>query len=68
MGTNTLTLPESAFVDMLKALPQESLLDIFYKAVIQNDLEPLSEKERKDREKAKEELKKGQTINWKDIK
>jgi len=67
MGTKTLSMPEDAIVSLLKSLKKKTLPDIFWKAVVESDISPLKEDEKKDREKAREELKRGLTLKWKDL-
>ncbi|MBI5101304.1 MAG: hypothetical protein HZB33_05665 [Nitrospirae bacterium] len=67
MGTKTLSMPEDAIVSLLKSLEKKKLPDIFWKAVVEADISPLKEDEKKDREKAREELKRGLTLKWKDL-
>jgi hypothetical protein len=67
MGTKTLSMPEDAIVSLLKSLEKKTLPDIFWKAVVESDISPLKEDEKKDREKAREELKRGLTLKWKDL-
>lgn len=67
MGTKTLSMPEDAIVSLLKSLEKKTLPDIFWKAVVESDVSPLKEDEKKDREKAREELKRGLTRKWKDL-
>ncbi len=67
MGTKTLSMPEDAIVSLLKSLEKKALPDIFWKAVVESDVTPLKEDEKKDRERAREELKRGLTLKWKDL-
>jgi hypothetical protein len=67
MATKTLTLPEDAVVNLLKTLPEEVLIDIFWKTIVECDITPLSEDERKGVEKALTEFKEGKTIKWEEL-
>jgi hypothetical protein len=67
MGIKTLSMPEDAIVSLLKSLEKKKLPDIFWKVVVESDVSPLKEDEKKDREKAREELKRGLTVKWKDL-
>ena len=67
MGTKTLSMPEDAIVSLLKSLEKKTLPDIFWKAVVESDVSPLKEGEKKDRDLAREELKQGHTLKWKDL-
>lgn len=67
MGAKTLTMPEDALVGMLKSLHEKTLLDVFWKSVVQCDTSALRADEKKDRRKAREELKQGLTIKWHDL-
>ncbi len=64
MGAKTLTMPEDALVGMLKSLHEKTLLDIFWKTVVQCDTSALRAEEKEDRRKAREELKQGLTVKW----
>jgi|MudIll2142460700_1097286.scaffolds.fasta_scaffold163420_2 hypothetical protein len=67
MGIKTLSMPEDAIVSLLKSLEKKKLPDIFWKVVVESDVSPLKKDEKKDREKAREELKRGLTVKWKDL-
>ncbi len=67
MDTRTLDMPEDALVNMLKALPEDALIDIFWKTVVKNDISPLTREEKKEVERGKIEYEKGETIKWKDL-
>jgi hypothetical protein len=67
MGTKTLSMPEDAIVSLLKSLEKKKLPDIFWKTVVECDVSPLKEDEKKDRKKAREELRRGFTLKWKDL-
>lgn len=68
MGTETLSMPEDALVNMLKALPEDTLIRIFWKIVAKFDISPLTSEEREDVRRARIELEKGETTKWKDLK
>lgn len=67
METKTLTMPEDAVINMLKSLPEDDLIDIFWKTLVKGDVSPISKEEREDIERAKVEFEKGETIKWEDI-
>lgn len=67
MGTKTLTMPEDALVGMLKTLPEDILVDVFWRTVVESDLSPLSREERELVSKGKREHKKGETIKWQNL-
>ena len=68
MGSKTLTMPEDAIVNLLKSLPDDVLIDVFWKTVVESDTTALSKDEKEDIEAAKTDVKKGQTVRWEDIK
>jgi hypothetical protein len=68
MTTKTLSMPEYVVIDMLKTLPEKDLVDIFWKTIISCDVSPLTDDERKDIRKSKDELIKGETLKWENIK
>ena len=47
MVEKTLPLPEDALVSMLKSLPEDVLVDVFWKALIENDVSSLTVEEKK---------------------
>ncbi|MBI4823833.1 MAG: hypothetical protein HY805_06350 [Nitrospirae bacterium] len=67
MGIKTLTVPEDALVNMLKTLPKDNLIEVFWRSVVETDVAPLTPAEREEIKKAKAEFKKGETVRWKDI-
>lgn len=68
MSLNTISIPESSIVNMLMDLPKSSLINIFWQVMATFDTSHLSKQEKEDIKIAKEELKKGETIRWQDIK
>lgn len=67
MGTKTLTMPEDALVSMLKTLPEDILIDVFWRTVVESDITALTKQEKALIGKGKLEHKKGETIKWKDL-
>ena len=67
MSSKTLTMPEDALVNMLKTLPGDVLIDVFWKTVVGSDISPLTKGEKELVSKAKSERKKGETIKWQDL-
>ena len=67
MGTKTLTMPEDALVNMLKTLPEDILIDVFWRTVVESDISPLTKEEKELISKGKLEHKKGETIKWQDL-
>ena len=53
---------------MLKGLPENALMDIFSKMLIEGDTSPLNDEEGTSYKEALQEHEKGQPINWKDLK
>jgi len=64
MLAKTLTIPEDAMVNMLKTLPEDILVEVFWKALVESDVSPLTHEERKEIDKGRIEFKKGETIKW----
>ena len=67
MGSKTLTMPEDALVNMLKTLREDSLIDVFWRTVVESDISPLTMEEKRRINKGKLEHKKGETIRWQDL-
>ncbi|MEW6110342.1 MAG: hypothetical protein AB1632_14420 [Nitrospirota bacterium] len=67
MGTKTLTMPEDAIVNMLKTLPEDILIDVFWRTVVESDIAALTKEEKGLISKGKLEHIKGKTIKWQDL-
>jgi hypothetical protein len=67
MRTKTITMPQDAIVGMLKALPENALLEIFWKSFAQAEDAPLSKDERSDLAAADAEFERGETVRWDDL-
>ena len=68
MGSKTLTMPEDALVNMLKTLPEDVLIEVFWRTVVTNDTDSLLSDEKEAIATGREELEKGETVKWEDIK
>lgn len=64
----TISIPEKSIIVMLKALPRDTLVDIFSKTLIENDVSPLTDKEKASYARALKEYEKGQVTSWEDLK
>ena len=64
MSSKTLSLPEEALVNMLKALPESVLVDVFWKTLPKSDVSPLTREEVERIRRGKEEFEKGETTKW----
>ena len=64
----TVSISEDSIISMLKELPENILVDIFSRMLIQSDTSPLSGKEQTSYEEALKEHEKGETISWEDLK
>ena len=64
----TVLISEDSIISMLKELPENILLDIFSKMLIQSDTSPLTNEEQTSYKEALREHEKGETINWEDVK
>ena len=53
---------------MLKALPEDALMDIFTKILVQSDRAPLTDEEEASYKTALKEHEKGEVINWENLK
>ena len=52
----------------MKTLPEDVLIDIFWKTIVEVDVSPLTAEEKEEIKKAKDEYGKGETIKWKNLK
>lgn len=68
MSSKTLSVPEEALISMLKTIPEDVLVDIFWKTLVESDVSPLTKEERDELEKGKREFEKGETVKWKNLK
>jgi hypothetical protein len=53
---------------MLKGLPENALMDIFSKMLIESDTSPLNDEEETSYREALQEHEKGQAVNWENLK
>ena len=67
MGIKTLTMPEDALINMLKTLPEDILIDVFWRTVVESDITALTTEEKALIGKGKLEHKKGETTKWQDL-
>ena len=67
MTIKTVSMPEDVVINLLRTLPEEDLVDIFWKSLVKSDISPLTEEEENDIRKAKKELEKGETVSWEDL-
>ena len=63
----TVSISEDSIISMLKGLPEDVLLDIFSKMLIQGDTSPLTNDEQTSYKEALRDHEKGETINWEDL-
>ena len=64
----TILIPENSIIEMLKALPEDALMDIFSKILVQSDVSPLTDEEEASYKKALKEYEKGEVISWENLK
>ena len=55
-------MPEDSIVAMLKTLPEDILIDIFWKTMVESDTSPLTDEEKEEMERGKKEFERGETI------
>jgi len=67
LNTKNLSIPEDTIINMLKRLPKDVLVDIFWKTLVESDTTPLTLEEKEDIEKGIKEFQNRNTIKWKDI-
>lgn len=63
----TVSISEDSIIAMLKGLPENTLMDIFSKMLIQSDTSPLSDEEEISYREALQKHEKGETISWDDL-
>ena len=64
----TIPIPENSIIEILKALPEDTLIDILSKVLIHSEASPLTDEERASYEKAMKEYEKGEVVTWEDLK
>jgi len=64
----TILVPEDSIVEMLRALPEKTLVEIFSKILIESDSSPLTGDEETSYNKALREHEKGEVISWESLK
>jgi hypothetical protein len=64
----TVSISEDSIISMLKGLPENILMDIFSKMLIQSDTSPLTAEEETSYKEALKEHEKGEIISWEDLK
>lgn len=67
MGSKVVRLPQESIVHMLKALPEDALVEIFWQSFVEVDRSPMTSSERADLETAVQEFKQGETVKWRDL-
>ncbi len=60
----TVSIPEKSIIEMLRALPEDTLMDIVSKVFMESDVFPLTKEERVSYKKAMRERERGETISW----
>ena len=68
MSGRTITMPEATIIALLKTLPEDILIDIFWKTVVESDISPLTRTEKKRVETGKKEFILRETTRWEDLK
>jgi len=64
----TVSISEDSIIAMLKGLPENTLMDIFSKMLIQSDTSPLTDEEETSYKEALKEHEKGEIISWENLK
>jgi len=63
----TVSISEDSIIAMLKGLPENTLMDIFSRMLIESDNAPLTTEEKTSYKYALREHEKGDTISWEDL-
>ncbi len=64
----TISIPEKSIIGMLKALPQDTLVDIFSKILIESDVSPMTDEEKASYIKALKDYQEGKVTSWENLK
>jgi hypothetical protein len=64
----TVSISEDSIIAMLKGLPEETLVDLFSKTLIQSETSRLTAEEEASYKQALAERDKGETVSWESLK
>jgi len=64
----TVVISEDSIIAMLKGLPEDTLMEIFSKTLVQSDTSPLTAEESAFYKKALKEREKGELTSWQNLK
>ena len=64
----TVLISEDSIIAMLKGLPEDTLMDVFSKMLVQGDNSPLTDDENVCYKRALKKYEKGEVISWEDLK
>ena len=64
----TISIPEKSIIGMLKALPQDTLVDIFSKILIESDVSPMTDEEKTSYAMALKDYQESKVTSWEDLK
>lgn len=64
MARDCIMIPQDSLLEILKFQPESVLIKLFDNLIISSDDSPLTDEEKLDIEKGKEEYLKGETIAW----
>jgi len=64
MEVKNVSIPIDIIIELLKKLDEEAKQEVFEKVFLEEDTTPLTMEEKYEIEKAKKELKNGETIPW----
>ena len=64
----TILISEDSIIAMLRGLPEDALLDIFSKMLLESDTSPLADEENASYREALKEHDRGELIGWRDLK
>ncbi|TAL31780.1 MAG: hypothetical protein EPN93_17010 [Spirochaetes bacterium] len=67
MPVKKISIPEDVIIGMLRSVPESSLVEIFWKAVVREDTAPLNSAEKRAVKDALDAYTHGTTTNWKSV-
>ena len=65
MTIKTVSMPEDVVINLLRTLPEEDLVDIFWKSLVKSDISPHTEEEEMISGRLRRSLKKGKHFHGK---
>jgi len=63
----TVSISEETIIAMLRELPESTLMDMFWKILVDSDTSPLTDEENASYREALQEHERGEVLSWQDV-